>query len=111
MLSAIFWVASRAFGDIAHEHSPFTTINSKRIKRLAWAMLAVLVAEALASPEFFSSMNIPGLNAGIVATPDQLGNQLTFIDIKPAVLALVCFGLSYIFEYGALLQQVSDETM
>lgn len=109
VFTVVLWGASGIFKDISRGRSPFTSKNIKRITYLGWSMILVLVAELIVSPGFFSAMHVPGFDVAVVLTDDS-ERLLIPVDIKPIVIAFICFGLSCIFEYGSLLQQVSDDT-
>lgn len=109
ILVMVFWVASNIFKDISRGRSPFTLKNAKRITYLGWAMILIAVVELIVSPGFFAAVHAPGFDVAAILT-DDAESLLIPVDVKPIVLAFICFGLSCIFEYGSLLQQVSDET-
>lgn len=103
------WIASMIFKDIASGKSPFTNDNIKRLRRLCWLMVLAALAGAVISPGFFTAVRFPGFNFGYEAS-DSMQLISIPIDIKLLVAAGVCYGLSCIFEYGSLLQSLSDET-
>lgn len=79
--------------------SPFEGNVIKRIKMLAcslipWTILAT-VNDAVTSSFFTNSFRMDGIG----------------IDGKMVMTVLIIFALAYIFQYGAILQQESDETL
>lgn len=78
--------------------TPFEAELVKKMQTLAWAMLAL---------PFISSLT-ESLTESVLSGSIHI--QLS-IDLMEVILILAMFALSYIFKYGAQLQQESDETL
>ncbi len=78
--------------------TPFEENIIKALQRLAWSLIPWLVLgstlEGCISSAFKENVDI------------RLG-----VNLQTALVILLIFGLSYIFKYGAVLQQESDETL
>ena len=62
----------------------------------------------IASPGFVSVVDAGGVHVGLAS--DQLTDYpIVPIDVKSVVGAVVCFSLSSVWKYGALLQADSDD--
>ena len=93
------------------EGKPFQDSVSLNLKKLGFAGIGMFVMEAVASlVGSFLTMTVYPLQ-------EMFGSAVTHIDYSVEVnmaylfLAGVCFLLSYIFNYGTQLQQLSDETV
>lgn len=106
--SLVFIVLVRIFGDIFIGNSPFTVEQSKRLRLIGFLMLADIVFIALSSATPFPETHIGTLTLGIV--PPEKPEGIT-IDVSSLLWAILCFCFSCVFRYGALLQQLSDETV
>lgn len=70
--------------------------------------VAGFALNAFVSPGFVEMMSIGELELGL--SSDQAGRYPTIpIDVKSVVGAIVCFSLSSVWKYGALLQADSDD--
>jgi hypothetical protein len=94
------------------EAQPFHDAVSTGFKKLAWLELiggAILsIAEVV-----MEHLIIYGFNLKELLVNDKI-SSITFhmnLDVNFVVTAAACFLLSYIFRYGAQLQQLSDETL
>lgn len=94
--------------DVAHGKPPFTIVHANQIKAIAWMFVLGFVLGVLVSPDFAEIAQIGALDFGL--TSDQVGRYPSIhIDVKSAVGAIVCFSLSSVWKYGALLQADSDD--
>lgn len=97
------------FNDISKGESPFTIYQSKRLFIVGWLLLASFVFGAIASMAPASYAQIGPISFGLfVPTHNPSGIDLNFGYVLSAVVSY-CF--SYVFKYGALLQQLSDDTV
>lgn len=94
--------------DVAKGRSPFTVAHAKRIKIIAWLFVVDFVLSAFVSPGFASVVGLGGLDFGL-ASDAIAGRPIVPVDARSIVGALVCFSLSAVWKYGALLQSDSDE--
>lgn len=106
--SAMLFVMRGVAKDVARGRSPFTFEHAKRIKIVAWMFVVGVVLNIFISPDFVEMMRIGSVDLGVVS--DQVGRYPSIhIDVKSAVGAIVCFSLSSVWKYGALLQADSDD--
>lgn len=96
----ILYLAERIFKNIYDSQSPFERVNVKKLKNIAWLMLAFTIIPTYVETvlRFFLMRN--------TASPYNFS-----IDITTICLTVIFFALAYIFEYGCLLQQQYDETL
>lgn len=106
--AALLLVMRSVAQDVAHGRSPFTFAHAKQIKIVAWMFVIGVVLNLFISPDFIEMMHIGDVDLGVVS--DQSRRYPTMrIDVKSAVGAIVCFSLSSVWKYGALLQADSDD--
>lgn len=92
---------------MARGEVPFTQKQAKRIRVIAWLLLAIALIEA-------------GLPLGIIVD-NAIGtgvfgvaNSMTYappIRIGSIIVAVVFFFISSVFDYGVKLQEMSNETV
>lgn len=105
----VLFTIAVTFEDISLGNSPFTLPQSKRINFIGWLLILGIVLDALISPGASYMMNIADIDLGYVASSQNYPG--IFINGHYLIEAIVCFCLSYAFKYGALLQQLSDDTV
>ena len=100
IIIVILYLAERIFKNIYDSQSPFELLNVKRLKIIAWLMLAFAIFPTYIETvlRFFLMRS--------TTTPYNFS-----IDITTVCLTVIFFALAYIFEYGCLLQQQYDETL
>ncbi|MCL2634252.1 MAG: DUF2975 domain-containing protein [Oscillospiraceae bacterium] len=98
VVTAILYIASYLFRDISREDSPFTKKNVKKLKIISVLMLALsVVVQPLSA--LINLIILPDVNIHI------------FLRLEQLIFSAVFICLALIFEYGAELQQQSDETL
>ncbi|MRX83533.1 hypothetical protein [Eggerthella guodeyinii] len=94
--------------DISRGNPPFTIVHANQIKAIAWMFVIGFVLGIFVSPDFAEIAQIGAIDFGL--TSGQAGRYPTIhLDVKSAVGAVVCFSLSSVWKYGALLQADSDD--
>lgn len=94
--------------DVARGRSPFTFEHAKQIKIIAWMFVVGFILNLFISPDFIEMMHIGEVDLGFVS--DQARRYPTVhLDAKSLIGAVVCFSLSSVWKYGALLQADSDD--
>ncbi len=104
------WVLSDIFGEVAHHRSPFSNETVRKLRVAGFIMIAALVANVLSPVWSVSAVNASGGYFSFT----QESNVLVNFDLGTALAALVAivmFGMSALFKYGAMLQSVSDDTV
>lgn len=113
LLGAVIVILLKAilglFSDASNGKSPFSL---PQVKRLRFVALCLVIYTAL---EFLlalgsATMQIGGVSTGYLPI-DGNGNMIVPVDFAPLVAASVVFAFSFVFEYGVLLQEFSDETL
>lgn len=110
LMAAFLGVVARIFSDVARGKSPFCKQQVRRIRTLAYLMIVKALVEAL-----FSAGGSLLMRAGdwSVTCIDGgfIGDQTTFlIDAGALFMAAVIICLSVVFQYGSLLQRITDES-
>lgn len=107
LISLILKILSDVFGDTARGQSPFTMVQVKRVRIVAIALFADAVVGIFASPGFISSLHIAGFDVDYTVS----GQVVIPVDLGEILAALCLIALSFVFKYGVLLQEFSDETL
>lgn len=108
--SASLWIAFCIIRDMARSGSPFTKKHANRLKLLGIAALVGVFVETVVSPEARMSMSYGLLD---IETHPSSFSEFPAIPIngQSLIFGLICLCFSLAFEYGALLQKLSDETV
>lgn len=103
----------RMLGDISKNRTPFTLRNANRLLFLALVLLLYSVLEALLASVDSQFVLIAGNDSIEVGNfiRDFASNSGTTLNLFPLLMSAMFFALSYVFKYGVLLQQESDETL
>ena len=94
--------------DVALCRSPFTIMHANQIRIIAWLFLAGFFLGIATSPGFVSIADVGDLHVGF-ASDQAIEYPVFHLDVKSVVGAVVCFSLSSVWKYGALLQADSDD--
>lgn len=112
VLDCVIWGAGalilRAVSvDMARGASPFTVQHARSIRLMGWLLLLEAVLELAFSPGFlsialgaFQLVGFPGRMVEAASIP---------IDAGVILGAIVCFSMSAIWHYGALLQEQTED--
>lgn len=100
----ILYVIGSICNSIRHGSSPFTMHTSRQIKVVSFLLLASFVLQAVVSVIPFDGV----MRIGLAKQGDGVVADLS---ISTLVASVIGFILSYVFKYGALLQQLSDDTV
>lgn len=108
------WTLGNMLGELSTARTPFTIKNARRLRFMALVLVLYSVLESLLSfvdSEFALSIDDgQHIQVGNLVH-DFAANAGTTLDLFPLVIAAVFFALSFVFQYGVLLQQQSDETL
>ncbi|MEG0016407.1 MAG: hypothetical protein RR747_07480, partial [Gordonibacter sp.] len=87
--------------------SPFVMAQVKRLRIVAGLLLVYAVIDSAVS---FNTTLIQygAMNYGYVSTNDS---AIIAINFTPFAAAAVIFAFSFVFKYGVLLQEFSDDTV
>ncbi len=104
----ILYVIGSICDSIRHGSSPFTMHTSRQIKVVSFLLLASFVLQAVVSVIPFDGYSLGVMRIGLAKQGDGVVADLS---ISTLVASVIGFVLSYVFKYGALLQQLSDDTV
>lgn len=108
ILGGTLFIIRSIFNNISKGNSPFTVKHSQQLMMLGFFFLIDIVLNLLLSPAFSSITNIGPVEFGYIA-PQTTPYPVLSIDIKSIVGTVVCFALSVVWRYGALLQSETDD--
>lgn len=106
-VAIMFIVFIRIFTDVSRGESPFTMIQVRRLQAIAGLLLLYGVLDFAASFNT-AAAQLSGLDAGYISVN---GNAIVFLNFAPLIAAAVVFAFSFVFKYGVLLQEFSDDTL
>lgn len=109
VLIAFFRVLSKMFFSLGNGASPFSLKQVERLRVLA-ILLVFYFGLLIASSYVSVLLNQNGIYKGFFATGANANSFIT-IDPAPLLISAVFFALSFVFEYGLLLQAQSDDTV
>ena len=92
----------KIFQEVSKGRSPFTRLQVNRLRLVAVALLAYAVLE------FVMTCTVSLAQQGWMRS--SLGSVPT-LNLFPIIAAAVVFAFSFVFKYGVLLQELSDETL
>ena len=108
LLVVIFGNIYSLLKDITKGESPFKRKQAKRFRNISFALVIYAVLSLLISVVEPALIDIYTDSLQIAAVVDDTGSHINLMTI---VFALVMFSVSVIFEYGAKLQEQSDEIL
>lgn len=94
----VLLITYRMFRSISIDIIPFSKKNAERLKKTGALLLAYSIIEPISRIGFYS----------IFAPEIKMQSSFNFVSI---VLALIFIFIAILFEYGAELQRLSDETL
>ncbi|MBX9033040.1 hypothetical protein [Gordonibacter massiliensis (ex Traore et al. 2017)] len=107
VVAVLFVILNGIFSETAKGESPFTLKQVNRLRYMALALLVYAVLELIFSAST-AMFQLGSLNSGYFSTNDSA--IITF-DFAPLIASAVIFAFSFVFQYGVLLQEFSDETL
>ena len=111
VLAYVFFKTVRAILAPMKEGLPFHDSISRNIKKLGWISVAAcvfdVVEQLITNISFSYIYSIPQFPSEHIVDVEHV----TVLNTGYLLAAAVCFLLSYVFSYGAQLQQQSDETL
>lgn len=99
------WILSNVCREISRGVSPFSMVQVKRMRVIAVMIAAFALIDFLLEPGSLS-LNCNGFVMG-----GYIHAYAYKINIAAIVAALALFLLSFVFEYGVMLQSVSDDVI
>ena len=95
------------FSGVAKGESPFAMAQVKKLRIIAGLLLLYAIIDNVIAQNN-SLIIFSGLNSGYVS-PNS--NQIIQINFAPFIVAGAVYAFSFVFKYGVLLQELSDETI
>lgn len=106
-IAAMLIVFIKILSDVSKGESPFTMMQVKRLRTIAGLLLLYGVLDFAVSLNT-AAVQLSGLDAGYISVS---GNAIVFLNLSPLIAAAVVFAFSFVFKYGVLLQELSDDTL
>lgn len=107
----VLWCLASAFDDISKGSTPFSKKQVGRIRVIGILLLASAIAEFLITANYSNIVQVGSDLAVGYNLSSNVASDSIFIDVKAITGAVVCFALSAIFSYGAILQEDNDGTV
>lgn len=107
IVAVLFVLLIGVFSETAKGESPFTLKQVGRLRQMALALLVYAILELMFSASSVM-FQLGSLNSGYLSTS---GSAIITIDFAPLIASAVVFAFSFVFQYGVLLQELSDETI
>lgn len=105
----VFYSIARLFDDMSKGNSPFTSTQARRLQIIGFLLLFGVIFDNLLPIIPLPHAEMGDLSMGIVSSAST--NSGMKIDLSSMLWSMVFFVFSYIFRYGASLQQLSDDTV
>lgn len=99
VMSVVCITLIRIFSDVSKGCSPFTMIQVRRLRLMAISLVVYSVLEF--GITYCSSF----------LQYEAIGSSVATINLFTIIAAAVVFAFSFVFKYGVLLQEFSDETL
>ena len=93
----------KIFSDTSKGQSPFTMLQVRRLRLVAISLLSYAVLE------FGMTCSAAFMKQGWMDA--SVGGAFPTLNLFPIIAAAVVFAFSFVFKYGVLLQELSDETL
>lgn len=97
----------RIFREIGRNASPFTPLRVRQIRVLGLLFLATAICGFFITPG--TDVGAVNGNAHMLIESNASASDSVNIDVTSLMIAIVCFALSFIFSYGATLEQEADD--
>ena len=106
-IASLLLLFSSIFADTKRGRSPFGMSQVKRLRIIAGLLLLYSIVDFGVTLNTISFQS-GSLSSGYVSTNS---NVITPINLAPIFGAAVTFAFSFVFKYGILLQEFTDETL
>lgn len=111
LIAVLLRIATLVFDDVSKGESPFSKRQVKRIRWASFIFLAYAVVEMFFPQGHSSLVQDSDLYVGYWISSNSTGSAPMSINLGMLGAAIIFYCLSLVFEYGTLLQQLSDETL
>ena len=107
VIAVMFFMFIGMFSDVSKESSPFTLSQVKRLRMIALMLLAYALLD-FAGAYNSALLQLDTLNSGYITANSS---AIVMVNFAPFIAAAVVFAFSFVFKYGVLLQEFSDDTV
>lgn len=102
-----FFLLWRIFKEISRGISPFTRLRIRQIQALGFLFLAITICSLFIAPG--TELGTVDGNSYVLIDSNSSASDSVNIDVTSFMISVVCFALSFIFSYGATLEQEADD--
>lgn len=106
-IAMMFVILIKIFSDVSKGKSPFEMIQVRRLRLIAGLLLIYGVFDFAISLNT-AAAQMSGFDTGYYSSS---GNTVVPLNLSPFIAAGVVFAFSFVFKYGVLLQEFSDDTL
>ncbi|OUO88612.1 hypothetical protein B5F40_12185 [Gordonibacter sp. An230] len=106
IIASLFVVFISIFSNTAKGETPFAMSQVKRLRIIAALLLLYAILDMVAT-NAVAVMQIDIINSGYIST----NSAIVTVNFTPFIAAAVVYAFSFVFKYGVLLQEFSDETL
>ncbi|OUO95324.1 hypothetical protein [Rubneribacter badeniensis] len=103
VIGVMLAILIKVFSDAANGESPFSMIQVRRLRKMSLALVGYAIID------FGISCNAAFLHYD--GRYSAMEDPVITINFAPFIAAAVVFAFSFVFKYGVLLQEFSDETL
>lgn len=107
VVAAMFLAFTSIFSDVSKGRSPFEMVQVRRLRTIAGLLLVYAILDTAITGNS-TLLQTNGMDSGYVS---MNGNTITTFNFAPLIAAAVVFAFSFVFKYGVLLQEFSDDTL
>lgn len=107
VIASIFVVVLKIFSEVPKGSSPFAMAQVKRLQIIALLLLAYAVLDFVTAYNS-ASLQLQAINSGFISTNDSAILTLNF---SPLIASAAVYAFSFVFKYGVLLQEFSDDVI
>lgn len=109
LLSFIMLYLGKIFKELYSGESPFTASICKYMKIICWLFVVSILLPDYSITPAINLFNIKLVNVNLISLKSS--HWSINFSWEQAILVMAFFALTYVFEYGCKLQQLSDETL
>lgn len=109
LFTVLFAIVKSIFRDMASGESPFTLEQAKRLRTIAIILFIQVLLEMVLSSGIVSILVSPDLSVGYWIGDSGVNSSVLTLNVGAFITASIFFAVSFVFEYGVLLQDESDE--
>lgn len=107
VVAVIFITTIKVFSDTAKGRSPFVIVQVRRLRLISLMLVLYTLLNTMFNMFTASNSTLWNYGQGV----QSVGNILVAVDFAPLIAAGVVFAFSFVFKYGVLLQELSDDTL